>query len=531
MSGTRRYILGLSTGYVATLAGVGVSLILTPFVLGIVDRERYALFALCMDVLTWLNLVDLGIGGGLQLHAARMSGKPEGERLRGLVATAVWAQAGLVIVVGVLGLGLAALFPSFFRLSPALWSEARLVMVVLLAGTMTALGTKSFFSLLVAFQQIHVDNLIRLLNLTIRTALTVVLLLAGVGIVSLAIAHVVAVAVTSSLAIFRTYRTIPGLSVRPVHAARRWLRELFGVSLWVSLGGLVVIVTYSLDRVVAARVISVESVAVLYLTGRVYQLAQGMLAEITNTARPALAQMLGRGDRSGALRSYRRVARLSTAAGIVGALSLWSANGAFVPAWVGAANYGGLGLDTALALNLMVFMAVLPARATLAAALRLRWATLPFLVEAPLNLGLALLLVRRWGLAGIAVSTTVAASLVSLWILPLLLARHFQERPAGMVLSVYGRPALIAAGLVPLAILCRRGALQLGGMIGAIGGAGLVASAGAGMCAWVLFGSVERTALVAQLRGALRRPPGGIVAGVEGGGAPPADGGRGSEVS
>ena len=234
------------------------------------------------------------------------------------------------------------------------------------------MGTQTFSALLVAHQQIHIDNLIRLSLITIRTLITVYLLLAGWQMLSLAVANITAILITAGLAVIRCYRTLQGLTIRYDLASWEHLKSLGSLGIWFSLGGLAGIFIESLDRVVAARLISLESVTTLSLTGRVYLLAYSLLGQITNTARPALGQLLGQGKLNDALMAYRRLVALTTGGAIVLAFSLWAGNAGFVTWWVGPQNYGGTFLDLAFALNLIVNAWVLPNRATLSAALIVR---------------------------------------------------------------------------------------------------------------------------------------------------------------
>ena len=57
-SRTRNYVKGLASGYVVTLATIGVKLWLTPFVLRYLDREEFAVFLLAGDVL-FMYIFDL----------------------------------------------------------------------------------------------------------------------------------------------------------------------------------------------------------------------------------------------------------------------------------------------------------------------------------------------------------------------------------------------------------------------------------------------------------------------------------------
>lgn len=477
-SRTRNYLAGLVSGYTVTFVTVAVGLWLTPFTLRFLDREEYAIFALTGDILMWLNLLDLGISAGLNVQAAQLTGRPDQDRLNRLASTAFFTQMVVVGLVLTAGLGIILIFPSFFHVRPELQTQAMELVALLVVRTAIGMGTQTFSGLLVAHQQIHIDNLIRLCLIIVRTGVTVLLLLAGWKLLSLGIASVVAACFTALLAIWRCFRLLPGLIIRYRLASWNVLRSLGNLGIWLSLGGLAGIFIQSLDSVVAARLISLESVTTLSLTGRVYALSTGLLAQITNTARPALGQLLGQGKLDEAYQTYRRLFAVSSGGAIVVALSLWAGNGIFVPWWVGSQNYGGAWLDLALALNLIVHAWVLPNRATLTAGLIARPQVISRILEGFLNLALSIVLGLYFGLLGIIVATSLAGVLISMWYLPLLTAKMFNRNFLRFLWGGTDRIILVGLLLGPLAWWARSLGAGLGGISGAFLAIGATAAIG-----------------------------------------------------
>src|SRR5437867_5608855 len=155
-SRTGNYLKGLATGYVATFATILVGLWLTPFTLGYLDREEYAIFALASDLLMWLGLLDIGITSGLNVQAAQLSGKEHSERLNRLASTAFFTQNLIVLVVLAVGGAMAIGLPHFFPVREDLHHAASVLMGMLVVGSAVGFSTKTFSALLVANQQVHI---------------------------------------------------------------------------------------------------------------------------------------------------------------------------------------------------------------------------------------------------------------------------------------------------------------------------------------------------------------------------------------
>lgn len=480
---TRRYLAGVVTAYGVAGLSVALNLWLTPFTLRFLDREEYALFVFANDLLTWLVLLDLGMTAGLRAQAAQLTGRPDSGRMNRLASTTFFTQLAIALLMLFAGAGLAAVAPGLFQVRPELHGQASLVILLLTVAMSVNFATQTFSSLLFAHQQLHYDNFIRVAQILTRAAVTVVLLVAGWKVLALGVASLVSVALFSLLAVVRAYLSVRGLSISRRLGSRALLWEdLKRLNLWFGAGGAAGAALQSIDALVAARLLTLASVATLTLTGRAYGFALLLLTPLTAAAQAAVGQLIGAGERAAAFDAYRRLWLLSTGCAAVAGLSLWSGNAAFVTRWVGAENYGGAWLDTVLMLNLIVFSWVLPNRMALVAGLCARPQALTRVAEMLLNLCLSVLLARSYGLAGVAAATTVAALLTSCWLLPRLAAdyfgRGFREVLRGAVAPLV-TPLLI---LVPLAAALRFFVGARGGYAGAF-----LASATVGVCGAALL--------------------------------------------
>jgi len=482
----RRYLAGLASGYFRAIVTVFVTLWLTPFTLRHLDRESFAVFMLAGDVVTWLALLDLGITAGLRAQAARLSASSDPDRLNRLASTAFFVQAAISVVVLSAGVGIAIGFPRFFPLAPDVQPEIFRLVFLLATASAISMGTQVFSALLVAHQRVHVDNLVGLGALAVRTVVTISLLEAGWRLSALGLAAVASALAAAAFSAARTYRDVPGLRLRPSLVSRTVFGQTARLGVWFTLGGLAGIMISSLDRVVAGKVLSVESVTSLTLTNRAYVLAGGLLAQITDTARPVLGQALGQRQMARACRIYRELVMLSGGAAIIVAMSLLAVNDTFVRRWVGVSNYGGFWLDLALAFNLVAYAWVLPSRAALTANLVAASQVPIRLLDGFLNLGLSVVLARAFGLPGVAFGTGIAALATSMWMMPRLTARMFSQPFGRFLWADVDRPLSLALAMVPVVFVSRALAYRVGGFPGVVLAGSLSALAGL-VLAWLLL--------------------------------------------
>jgi O-antigen/teichoic acid export membrane protein len=497
---TRRYFAGVLTGAAVVGLNVAVGLWLTPYTLRFLDADEYALFVFGTDLLTWLVVLDLGLTAGLRAQAAQLSGRPDAGELSRLASTTLFAQLPLSLLFLLAGAVLAAYAPAALDLRPGLRGEAALVFLLLGLGAALNFATQTFSSLLVAHQELHADNAVRVAQLLARTAVTVLLLHAGWKVLSLAVAALAANALFGLLAVARCRLTMPGLAVgrRLASSARAW-GDLKSLNVWYAVGAGAGAASESAGRV-AAGVLSLGTVTTLALTGRAYALALLLLTPLTAAAQPGVGQLIGGGQRDAAFDAYRRLLLLSTGAAMVVGLSFWSGNAAFVTRWVGAEYYGGGALDLLLLLRLWTAAWVLPHRMALVASLRARPQALARLAEAAAGLLLAFALAPRFGLAGVVCGSVAAALLTSCWLLPRHAAEYFGRGLAETLRQTAAPLALPFAALLPVACCARLLVPRGGGYTVALAAMAGVAACGCALLWRFTFDDVMRARAAEALR-------------------------------
>ena len=490
-SRTGNYLTGLLTGYGVIALMLASNLFLTSFSLRFLDKEEYGIFVFSSDILAWLTLLDLGMSSGLRLQVSRLPGRRHAGRVNRLASTNFFTQLALSSLI-ILAAGLAAVFaPAFFNVRPDLRGAAAAVLLVMALGAAIDFVKQPLTSLLVARQQIHVGNVIRLVQVLARTALAVLFLLLGWGLLALAAAAVVSSGLAALLTFLRCRSSMPWLSIGLNRFSWPLLwRDLKGLNIWLAISAAAGSVTTGMDRILAASLISFESVTTLALTDRVYLLASLLLSQLLFTAQPGLGEIVGTGDASKSFATYRRVFLLTNGLALVVGLSLWSGNAAFVTSWVGANNYGGRWLDSVLLLALLTTTWTVSSRMILNAALRVRRHTQVRVAEALLNVCLSIILGSRYGLAGIVAATVLAAVVMSGWYVLLLVADYFGRGFWSLLRELAGplfKPALI---LLPLAAGMRLCASASPGYAGAILASGVVCVCGFGLL-WLFVFDAE----------------------------------------
>lgn len=472
---------GLASAWFSAAVATICSLWLAPFALSRLDQAEYAVFLLGNDVLLWLTFLDLGLTGALTARLAPHGAGESSERDR-IASTGFVAQSCISLLTFLSGLGLAWAFPLLFDVPAHHVAEVRWVLALLAVATALTAATKTYNAVLIANRRLYLNHLTNTWSVLVRTALVAGGLWAGWGLPALAYGTLAATVFTALQTRFLVRRHLPLVNLSWSLADRETLRGITKLGIWVSLNGISVIALRTTDRFLAAHLLTIASVTPYALTGRIYEICQTNLSQITNTTWPLLAELNGKADKEEARRVWKGSATLSTAISVVLGLSVWSCNGVFMRAWVGPQHYGGVWLDALLMLNMALLVTISSFRSALTGASVVKPQACSRLAEGALFLALGFLAVPALGLPGIALAKLSATVLGCLW-MPARVAALLAMTSREVWIHVIGRFVGLTALCLPIALAGRAIADSGDGFLRA----GLVAAAvGLGSAACVL---------------------------------------------
>jgi len=140
-----------------------VGIITIPLIVRGLGTERFGLLSLIWVVLGYFSIFDLGLGRATTKYVAEIFGKGETNRVSDIVWTSVTSQAilgiiGTVIVV----LSTPLLVESVLNISPTLHAEARVTFYVLALSVPIILISSSFSGVLEATQRFDLINAVKI---------------------------------------------------------------------------------------------------------------------------------------------------------------------------------------------------------------------------------------------------------------------------------------------------------------------------------------------------------------------------------
>lgn len=417
---------GISIYYLHLLATFLSMMIMTPVVVNTLGPEAYGLWVLIGSVIGYSTLLDFGLNTAVAKYTAEYTalGQPQMVNRLASIALVMYRRVaiGLLIVIAIL----AAIGPALVDVRDTLVWPVRAALLLMGCNAAISLVAGVFGNIIYGLQRVDLWKACGLAHVIVFALLTAVLLWWGFGLIGMAVASLCATAV-----LFGAYRFCLWIvghrfvtSTDGVNTAFR--REVSLYSGRTVVLGLTSRILYSTDAIVIGLVLGASAVGPYDIAYKICFLMTYLFSVISTSLFPRFSQLYALGNLEGTRRLFLRVTWISLA--IITPLILVVAyiGKAFISFWVGSGNF--VGWPTLLVLLAMSFIHAIgtPVGLMLQAIGRNKILVYSEMANAALNLGLSLLLVRRYGVVGVALGTLIAHALTSTWLMPLVASRYIK---------------------------------------------------------------------------------------------------------
>lgn len=449
--------LGSSLRTINLVGNALIGLLLTPLIVRSLGDRVYGLWALVGSIVGYYGLMDLGLTSAASRYLAQAIGRRDQSRCNRVFNTALFAYKIMALLAAAITILLAAgalLFVRESGIGPVF------AMVILILGTSAtiAIPLQAFTGSLNADLHFDITSGLELLTLALRAGLIVIVLSMHRGIISLAAATALATVPATLINVVMLRRKLSYLRISPEHVERGTLRELFAYGLVMSVSQVADAFRFGIDALVVSAYVGLSAVTH-------YNVANMLVHYFINANLAALgifsslfSQREGARDFAGIKRAFYFATKLSMwLASFIGfGLVAWGK--AFITRWMGRSYTDAFPVLVVLTVGCIFSLGQMPSVKLLFATSKHRAYAVVNVCEAAANVVLSLILVRRYGMIGVALGTFFPIVLVKIFVQPVYFCRLCQIpyreyvlrllRTAGSILAALLVPALLALRLL-----------------------------------------------------------------------------------
>jgi O-antigen/teichoic acid export membrane protein len=422
---------------------------LTPFILRHLGALQFGLWALVGSIVAYGSLLDLGIGSAIIKYVAELKVREDWDEARSLVATALRLYSVLGLVAMLLTIAIAPFFPHWFHVPPEQRSTAIWLVVLMGSGIALSIPCSITGAVIRGLQRYDVANFLSTIGLALYVLGTVLVLSLGGGLLELVAVSLVSNLLTQIPALWLIRRLAPDLRFGWTGAMRGWVHRVLSLSSWLFITDFSGRVQTRTDEIVIGAFLPIRSITPFTLARRLSEVGQIMTDQFMKVLLPLASELHAEDNLEHLREVYKTGTRITLAVLIPIFCTLCVLSRPLLTVWVGP-PYGDYGyLVVILALAGLVDTSTWPAGSILQGIGRPRPLAISASCAAAVNLGLSVLLVKRFGLAGVAVGTLVPSVVMSVGFFQPYVAKIMKVRPGEFISEVLA-PAVIPA--VPMAV-------------------------------------------------------------------------------
>ena len=458
MSLTRTLVRNIASNWTGYAVHVAVAFFLTPYIIHSLGETRYGIWTLVIGLTGYYGLLDLGVGSGMTQYLTRYLAANDIDKLNKSASTGFVVLSGIGSVVFIGSLIIAFSASSLFRIQAA--SAAEVTMVLAITGTSVALQFAFFTysAVFTAVQRFDLSNIIGISTRLLSAAATIMCLKAGYGLVGLSLV----VAGTNVLDYLIRWhvagRLLPAMKISPKLVSRESLWEVVNFGIWNFVSdGSVRLISYT-DALVIAAFMPVAAVAPFAIAANLRSYFDDIFVRAGFVFFPAVTELDAQQNRAGLRQLYLASSKFMFLGSILfGSTAMFSARD-FFRLWIGSyAEPAGYPSSATIFYILMAASMVAVAQRigyqVLVGIREVRLLAALFAAEGVANLVMSIVLVRSYGLIGVAIGTLVPAVLFEGILQPYFVCRSLQISLKRYCQKVLLRPAIVLLVLAPIYLI------------------------------------------------------------------------------
>jgi O-antigen/teichoic acid export membrane protein len=449
-------IKNVGSSWISLSINILVGFFLSPFIVHRLGDAAFGIWVLIFSITGYYGLFDLGIRSSVVRYVSKYTATGENQALARLISTSLFSYSVVGMVSILLTFVGTLVVDRLFHIPAEFHSSAR--WLLLIVGGAVALGFPLgiFGGILEGLQKFYILNWTNIASTLVRAGLIVYFLSRGYGLLTTALITVSLPLLTSILRAIIALRVLP-IPLGQSYIDRATFREMANYSSVTFVIMVAARLRFSTDEIVIGAFLS--SVAITYFNfgARIVDYAGEIVSSLAQIFVPLSSQ-------SDATGNVDRLRKIFVAGNRFCAFTIFPIcavliilGKSVIEAWVGK-KY--VPMSYPVLLIMLIPSTILFAQAASPRVLfgmgKHRTLAMVALIEGVANIILSVALVRRYGIIGDAVGTSVPLLCTTVFFLPSHLCRQLGIRVMTFVREAYTLPFLSCVPLVAILLLMQR---------------------------------------------------------------------------
>ncbi len=450
-----RVARNIASSWLKLAVQLAVGFVLSPFILHKLGDAAFGIWVLIFSLTAYYSMFDFGILAAVPRYVARFLALRDQDALTRFVNTSLAACSALgLTVLLVTGIGVHYL-GAVFKIPADFLGTGRILF--LLVGADVALGFPLgvFSCVLEGYQSFEWLNLTYICASLLRGLLIFLVLSLGGGLRAIALVAVALNLLRHLGCAQIVFRTTP-LQLGVKYVDKSMLRELTGFGAVFFVMTIAENLRFQSDAIVIGAFLSSTAITYYSIGSKLAEYPTSIVNSLTHVFTPMTSHYEASGDQEG-LRRVFIAGNRACALVIFPLCALLIVLGKpIITVWVGAKYLSSYPVLLVLMVSKTLFLAQSSSTRMLVGLGRLRLLTLVIALDGAANLVLSIVLLRHWGIIGVALGTAIPLACTSLFFLPQYLCRLLDIPLHGFLRQAYLLPLGLTSAMTAELLFLRQ---------------------------------------------------------------------------
>lgn len=414
---TKKLISGSLFRIILLCCSVGVSFFIVPFLVHALGDRMHGFWVLIGRFIGYYGVLDLGLSSAVSRFISRAYGQNDYDEINHVFNTSL-VLFGLMGLVALAISFLLALFCPYFLKNPNEIILFRKVILILGLSLSIGFPTKSFLGILQSKLRYDLLAGVDLLKLVVRTCLIVYFINAGSGIIALSLITFLVELMGDAIYFWLLLREFSQLKFSLALVTLKRIKALFQYSLFTFIHELADLLRFRVDEFVIAGCLSVNFVTHYFIANKLIELFMQFIGSSLGIMAPVFSQFEGKNDIHSIRKSFLEVSKIGMILSVFVGASFVIYGKVFIERWMGANYHDSYSVLLILCIPMTIALAQSPSIGLLYGISKHRYIAILSSCEGIANLILSLILVRYYGIYGVALGTAIPLIIAKLFFQP-----------------------------------------------------------------------------------------------------------------
>lgn len=440
------------SNWLGLVINIIIAFFMAPFTIHKLGNAQYGLWVIAMQFTGYLGMLELGIRPSITKYVATYFGVGEYQKINKTISAGIFIYALMAIVCIIITSLLTVFIPNFFNNDTIDLQVIRFIIIITGINVAQAMIFTAFHGILFGIQRFDIYNAITISTTFLRVILIVYFLSNGYGVVALGIIQLCISVINNVIAAILCKRKIPQLKIKIKYICKAYIVKIFNYSFIAFVINLCRKVIYYTDSFVISYFLGASMVTYYSIPLTLIEYVRRLLLSMNEVFNPLTSEINSNNDIKTINKLLIVGTKYSFALALAPYIVILFMGKDFIRLWIGEEYaYNATHVLTILAITHCVSVLHLTSHEILYGIAKHKFAAYLYMAEAACNFFLSILLVKNYGIVGVAIGTALPHIVVTAFVYPIVMKKLIQSKLIDYYYTSVIKPLL---GSIVFIIIC-----------------------------------------------------------------------------